>query len=420
MLNAGEQECIIPLVLACIWLAFKVTDSSEKYSLRMRDLIRCHNRWASAVRRVKMRKGEVGQVGGVTAVNPPEEEIIEKICVMEGVLLRISKCQFDNDWDRPGRALGTILASAIPVGVSPEVRKSVISKSYQLANSSYLSPKIVTQRSGELIGVACALLSFRLHGVTPVHQMDVVGGMYSTWYEPFLAEPCRAEEVEEVAREVVLAFRLNEKTAEITAANVATPPSSSFVEQRSVPQIANSSPLWLMKMVSELLFWPTFAWNYFLYVRSADDWYSDIADLPTGGKLLLGPAPVFASMREALVEKAGVTVFVSTLNREFGNSSVESRSFPMIDFVSPELHTVEAAVDYIDEQLEAGKCVYVHCKAGKGRSGTIVICWLMQHFRMSPEDAQEYLMKARPQVLKVLYKREVVREYYKKHVAVNK
>lgn len=50
-------------------------------------------------------------------------------------------------------------------------------------------------------------------------------------------------------------------------------------------------------------------------------------------------------MREALVEKAGVTVFVSTLNREFGNSSVESRSFPMIDFVSPELHTVEAAVE---------------------------------------------------------------------------
>ncbi|EER09049.1 hypothetical protein Pmar_PMAR021698 [Perkinsus marinus ATCC 50983] len=127
----------------------------------------------------------------------------------EGVLLRISKCRFDNDWDRPGRALGTILASVIPVGVSPEVRKSVISKSYQLANSSYLSPKIVTQRSGELIGVACALLSFRLHGVTPIHQMDVVGGK-------------------------------------------------------------------------------------FLYVRSADDWYSVIADLPTGGKLLLGPAPVFA------------------------------------------------------------------------------------------------------------------------------
>ncbi|KAF4744061.1 Phosphatidylglycerophosphatase and protein-tyrosine phosphatase 1, partial [Perkinsus olseni] len=175
--------------------------------------------------------------------------------------------------------------------------------------------------------------------------------------------------------------------------------------------IANSSPLWVMKIVSEVLFWPTFAWNYLLYIRSNDDWYSTIAELPTGGKLLLGPAPVFASMRETLVEQAGVSVFVSTLDRDFAGPSVESRSFPMTDFVSPDLPTVEAAVDYIDEQLEAGKSVYVHCKAGKGRSGTIVICWLMKHFRMTPEDAQAYLAKARPQILKVLYKREVVREY---------
>ncbi|KAF4750183.1 Phosphatidylglycerophosphatase and protein-tyrosine phosphatase 1, partial [Perkinsus olseni] len=137
-----------------------------------------------------------------------------------------------------------------------------------------------------------------------------------------------------------------------------------------------------------------------LYIRSNDDWYSTIAELPTGGKLLLGPAPVFASMRETLVEQAGVSVFVSTLDRDFAGPSVESRSFPMTDFVSPDLPTVEAAVDYIDEQLEAGKSVYVHCKAGKGRSGTIVICWLMKHFHMTPEDAQAHLAKARPQILK--------------------
>ncbi|KAF4688520.1 Phosphatidylglycerophosphatase and protein-tyrosine phosphatase 1 [Perkinsus olseni] len=218
MLVSEEHKSTIPLTLACIWLAYKVTDSSEKYSLRMRDLVRSHNRWASAVRRVQMRQETVGQVGGVTAVNPPEEEIVEKICIMEGVLLRISKCEFDRDLDLPGRTLKVILTSVLPPGISPEVRSSLVAKCYQLVNSAYLSPKIVTERSGELVAVACTLLSLRLHGVLPVQQSDVVGGMYSTWYEPFLAKPCRAEEVEEVAREVVLAYTLNEKTLEVTSA----------------------------------------------------------------------------------------------------------------------------------------------------------------------------------------------------------
>ncbi|KAF4713391.1 Phosphatidylglycerophosphatase and protein-tyrosine phosphatase 1 [Perkinsus olseni] len=226
MLVSEEHKSTIPLTLACIWLAYKVTDSSEKYSLRMRDLVRSHNRWASAVRRVQMRQETVGQVGGVTAVNPPEEEIVEKICIMEGVLLRISKCEFDRDLDLPGRTLKVILTSVLPPGISPEVRSSLVAKCYQLVNSAYLSPKIVTERSGELVAVACTLLSLRLHGVLPVQQSDVVGGMYSTWYEPFLAKPCRAEEVEEVAREVVLAYTLNEKTLEVTSATVTSPPPS--------------------------------------------------------------------------------------------------------------------------------------------------------------------------------------------------
>ncbi|KAF4703482.1 Phosphatidylglycerophosphatase and protein-tyrosine phosphatase 1 [Perkinsus olseni] len=260
MLVSEQHKSTIPLTLACIWLAYKVTDSSEKYSLRMRDLVRSHNRLAvglgsstssDAAGNGRGRESAinfsldsltwlltnpvctVGQVGGVTAVNPPEEEIVEKICIMEGVLLRISKCEFDRDLDLPGRTLKVILTSCpetenqvLSPGISSEVRSSLVAKCYQLVNSAYLSPKIVTERSGELVAVACTLLSLRLHGVLPVQQSDVVGGMYSTWYEPFLAKPCRAEEVEEVAREVVLAYTLNEKTLEVTSATVTSPPSS--------------------------------------------------------------------------------------------------------------------------------------------------------------------------------------------------
>ena len=33
----------------------------------------------------------------------------------------------------------------------------------------------------------------------------------------------------------------------------------------------------------------------------------------------------------------------------------------------------------IDEALEAGTPVYVHCLGGLGRTGTVVGCWLVRH-----------------------------------------
>ncbi|KAF4734378.1 Phosphatidylglycerophosphatase and protein-tyrosine phosphatase 1, partial [Perkinsus olseni] len=58
---------------------------------------------------------------------------------------------------------------------------------------------------------------------------------------PFLAKPCRAEEVEEVAREVVLAYTLNEKTLEVTSATVTSPPPSPAL--MSQPTSSGSSVL---------------------------------------------------------------------------------------------------------------------------------------------------------------------------------
>ena len=36
-------------------------------------------------------------------------------------------------------------------------------------------------------------------------------------------------------------------------------------------------------------------------------------------------------------------------------------------------------LDAIDEALEAGRNVYVHCWGGIGRTGTVVGCWLVRH-----------------------------------------
>lgn len=50
------------------------------------------------------------------------------------------------------------------------------------------------------------------------------------------------------------------------------------------------------------------------------------------------------------------------------------------------------------EHAERGELTYVHCKAGRGRSTTLVICYLVRQMQMSPEAAYEFVRTKRPQV----------------------
>lgn len=47
----------------------------------------------------------------------------------------------------------------------------------------------------------------------------------------------------------------------------------------------------------------------------------------------------------------------------------------------------------MEETLETGKNVYVHCNAGKGRSATVVICYLMKHKGWTPRESFDHVKK---------------------------
>ncbi|KAA8522193.1 hypothetical protein F0562_012866 [Nyssa sinensis] len=76
---------------------------------------------------------------------------------------------------------------------------------------------------------------------------------------------------------------------------------------------------------------------------------------------------------------------------------------PTRDYLfAPSLSAICQAVDFIHENASHGQTTYVHCKAGRGRSTTIVICYL----------------SIRPRVLLASSQWQAVQEFY--HLKVKK
>ena len=61
-----------------------------------------------------------------------------------------------------------------------------------------------------------------------------------------------------------------------------------------------------------------------------------------------------------------------------GETAACSR-YPIRDGGIPTQATMRAVLDEIDSAVESGKAVYLHCWGGKGRTGTVVGCYLARH-----------------------------------------
>jgi len=52
---------------------------------------------------------------------------------------------------------------------------------------------------------------------------------------------------------------------------------------------------------------------------------------------------------------------------------------PIVDMGVPTIPHMTRILDEVDGALAHGGSVYVHCWGGKGRTGTVVGCWLVRH-----------------------------------------
>lgn len=164
-------------------------------------------------------------------------------------------------------------------------------------------------------------------------------------------------------------------------------------------------------LLAKILFRPTLLYNVVLSkLRPARRWYDPIDDT-----LILGALPL-SSVRRTFSE-LGVKRIINTCRewpgptQEYGDLGIQQLWLPTVDFTSPTVDQIFEAVAFIEVAREAGETVYLHCKAGRGRSATIAIAWLMRSQGFSPIESQEYVRKIRGHISPKLYQRTALVEY---------
>lgn len=93
---------------------------------------------------------------------------------------------------------------------------------------------------------------------------------------------------------------------------------------------------------------------------------------------------------------------LSQTKDEWASRGVRFLQLPVVDiFDSPPVDMMAEGVDFINGSvaLSPDSSVYVHCKAGRTRSATLVACYLVEKYRLAPEEAVELIRSKRPYIL---------------------
>ncbi|MFY7842584.1 MAG: dual specificity protein phosphatase family protein [Rhabdochlamydiaceae bacterium] len=68
---------------------------------------------------------------------------------------------------------------------------------------------------------------------------------------------------------------------------------------------------------------------------------------------------------------------------------------------------LQNSANFINTQIQEGNSIYVHCRAGKGRSAMAIAAYLIKYQKKSPEEAVQMIKKANPQSTIQKYKEQL-------------
>jgi atypical dual specificity phosphatase len=134
-------------------------------------------------------------------------------------------------------------------------------------------------------------------------------------------------------------------------------------------------PLPVAKVVSKLLFYPTFPIT--LMMRLGNIW-THVDDT-----VILGVAPMKLLQHPTLLHDEGVRGVVNMCFEyegpitEYSRLGIEQLRIPCVDHFEPSVDQMHAATQFIKKFQKRGEKVYVHCKAGHGRAASVALSWMM-------------------------------------------
>jgi len=109
-----------------------------------------------------------------------------------------------------------------------------------------------------------------------------------------------------------------------------------------------------------------------------------------------------AARRVTALLNAGITLFIDLTEegellpyhhlleeeRQAGRDVLHQR-FPVTDLSTPSVAHMNAILDAIDLGLQEGRKIYLHCRGGIGRTGTVVGCYLVRRGMSGPQALQQ-------------------------------
>lgn len=101
---------------------------------------------------------------------------------------------------------------------------------------------------------------------------------------------------------------------------------------------------------------------------------------------------------------------------DVGQSGLLDYHEPVPDFAAPTEKQLEKIIGFINECVSEGKPVAVSCRAGVGRTGTVLACYLVSA-GFSPEAALEEVRRKRGAGLETPEQKEAVRNWAKRRGA---
>ena len=116
------------------------------------------------------------------------------------------------------------------------------------------------------------------------------------------------------------------------------------------------------------------------------------------------------SMVEAFEQEPGLR-HEPVSQEKWASLEIVTKRVEARDFNPLTQNQLKEGVAFLESQLRKGDKVYVHCKAGRGRSASVVLAYLMKTYGFSFDEAFSKVFSQRPYIKIGYYQKEAILDF---------